>query len=396
MTTYRRLALLFTAFPVLLLAQEIRITKTTATKASIDLSGFKAEGTAGTVFMGTLNKDLQQSGWFNLTRPGAYTVSGAVQESGGSLQAPCLVTAAGTQPPLLNKTFTGRSEDPRQLAHVVSDAILFAIKGVHGMAGTRLVLVGQSGGNKELYLCDADGQRLQPLTRDSSISLSPTWFPSGDRIAYTSFRRGFPDAYVIALSPLNRSCVANYPGINMVGAVSPSGREIALVLSKDGNPDLYIKSLGGGSLTRLTSTRSAGEASPSWSPDGSQIVYVSDRSGSPQLYVISRSGGAERRLTSAARGSENVAPDWGNSGLIAYASKRGGRYQVCTLDPHTGEDRQISTGGGDWEDPSWAPDGRHIACAHGGAIYVLDTLGDPPLSLPLNGATWRSPAWSPR
>jgi len=171
-----------------------------------------------------------------------------------------------------------------------------------------------------------------------------------------------------------------------------------MILSKDGNPELYVKHLASGQLTRLTTTKGAGEASPSWSPDGNRIVYVSDQAGTPQLFMISRNGGNPARLTG--RGSQNVAPDWGPGGLIAYASLVGGHFQVYVMDPDTRETKQITPGDADYEDPAWAPYGRHLACKRSvryrSGIYLLDTMGDPPIALLEGSGDWSSPSWSPK
>ena len=166
----------------------------------------------------------------------------------------------------------------------------------------------------------------------------------------------------------------------------------------DGNPELYIVELRSGRLTRLTKTRHAAEASPSWSPDGRLIVFVSDSSGSPQLYVASRSGGKHRRITF--RGNENVSPDWGPGGKIVYSSRREGRYQICVVDPSSGETIQLTRDYVDHEDPSWAPDGRHIVYSrtvqYRSSLYILDTMGDPEIPLMSMRGDWYSPAWSPK
>ncbi|NIY17521.1 MAG: biopolymer transporter Tol, partial [Nitrospinaceae bacterium] len=116
-------------------------------------------------------------------------------------------------------------------------------------------------------------------------------------VYYTSLVGGFPDVYRIDLQSRKRTRVARHPGLNTGGVVSPDGRKLALILSRDGNPELYVQQLPAGRLTRLTRTTHAAEASPSWSPDGSQIVYVADTSGSPQLYILSARGGQARRVT---------------------------------------------------------------------------------------------------
>jgi TolB protein len=212
-----------------------------------------------------------------------------------------------------------------------------------------------------------------------------------------SYMKNFPDAYLIEIASGKRKRIASYPGLNSSPTMSPDGKNIALILSKDGNPELYIKNLASEKLTRLTQTVKAGEASPCWSPDGSQIVYVSDSSGQPQLYVVSRDGGQSRRLTS--RGYQNVSPDWSKNGLIAYASLLGRRWSIQVLDPRTLDSKAITPADADYEDPSWAPDDRHIACGrsvqYSSKVYLLDIKGDPPLALTDYPGDWYSPAWSP-
>lgn len=381
------------------MAQDVIIRKTTSAKLTVDLSGLSAGGSAGAIFLKTVDEDLKRSGWVVPSRAGsAYGAGGVLAAAGNGLRIPLVVQNNGTHQTLFNQSVGIDNADPKRLGHRVSDAILQAVTGRRGLAGCRLVLIGSSGRGKELFVCDADGANLTPLTSDGSIVLAPTWGPSGDQILYSSFRRGFADCYLLDLRTGKTHMVAQYSGMNMAGDLSPNGQDAALVLSKDGNPELYIKNLASGGLTRMTQSRNVGEASPSWSPDGSQIVYVSDAAGvsSPQLYLISR-GGGPRRLTT--RGSQNVGPDWGANNLIAYSSRQGGRYALMVYDPALQEHRVIAQDGGDYEDPSWAPDGRHIFCSrtegYRSSIYLLDIMGDPPLKLALPVGNWRSPACSP-
>jgi TolB protein len=316
---------------------------------------------------------------------------------GSSLRVEVRVYPYGVDRAVLGKVYKGNSGEARTLAHQVADEIVKAITGRDGIASTRIVMVGNRSGKKELYLCDADGGRLMQLTRDGSVSVAPSWGPDGNTIYYTSYLKGFPDLYEIQLRTGDRKRICHYSGLNTGGAVSPDGKEIAVILSKDGNPELYIQHMQSGRLTRLTQTPRAVEASPCWSPDGREIVYVSDQSGRPHLYVVSRRGGRPRRITS--RGSENVAPDWGKNGLIAYSSRLGGQYIIAVLDLRTGQTKTVSSGWGDFEDPSWAPDGRHIVCTrtqnYQSSLYILDTLGDSPIELTTYRGDWYSPAWSP-
>jgi TolB protein len=387
------LLLLVTLSASVLAQDEVVVTKTAGTKSSLDLSGFTGTGPAYAVFRQTLEADLRRSGWFTINRPAAYSVSGSCSGE-SSLAIQCQVMDAVKSRLALSQSYAGTSASAKRLAHKVADDIIMAVKGFRGICAGRIVMVSNRTGKKELYICDADGGNLRQLTSDQTISLSPQWAPSGSHIVYTSYRRGYPDAYLVDLASGARSCIANYPGMNMAGGISPNGREV--LLSRDGNPEIYSKPLTGGGLTRLTKTPRAGEASPTWSPDGSQIVYVSDLAGagSPQLYIMDRSGNS-RRLTS--RGRENVAPDWGPNGWIVYSSRRGGLYSIYMINPTTQEERLISPSDTHYEEPAWASDGRHIVCTRregrGSKIYLLDTMGDPPVCLTPNSGDWYSPAW---
>jgi len=381
-------------------AVDVEVVKSGAFKSSIDLSGLRGNDAAASLFRKTLGDDLVRSGWFVLTGPAraVVAVSGTCVRSAGSVTSRCVARNTATGGTFLNRTFRDERDRVRRLAHTVADEIVRSVKGVPGIASTRIAMVGRRGAGKDIYLCDTDGHNVVQLTRDGAVCLAPAWCPGGDLLFYTSLLKGFPDVYRIDLRTHARERVAGFPGLNAGADVSPDGRSLVLTLSKDGNPELYILGLGSRRVSRLTRTRMAAEASPSWAPDGNRVVFVSDRSGSPQLYATGRDGSGYRRLSF--RGSENVAPDWGPDGRIAYSSRREGRYELCVLDPSAGTDTRITRGDADYEEPSWAPDSRHIVCTRTAGyhsdLYILDTLGDAPLRLTSLGGDWYSPAWSPQ
>jgi len=60
---------------------------------------------------------------------------------------------------------------------------------------------------------------------------------------------------------------------------------------------------------------------------------------------------------------------------------------------------RLTWNSGSNENPSWSPDGRHIAFSSTrsgkNAIYLMDTHGENVKKLPLGGSC-QTPAWSPR
>ncbi len=380
-------------------SSHIVINKTAVGQVGVDLSGIQVSGAAAQVARRTLELDIARSGWLAVAPKGggSVTVRGALTESGGVVKFDCQAVNPVGQA-YLNASYTQPASQAVYLAHQVAHDLLGKVLNKPSFFLAKLVMVGTRSGAKELYLADSSLQDIRQVTQDKSVAIKPRWSPDNRFISYTSFLKRYPDVYTIEMATGNRTRAASFPGVNSGGAISPNGRSMALILSKDGNPDLYVMDIASKRLTRLTNTPRADEGSPSWSPDGSRIVYVSNTSGSPQLYVISATGGAPQRLTRS--GSQNVAPDWGANGQIAYQSMSGGKFQIAVMDPATSQEKIITPFDASYEDPSWAPDGRHLVAVRGVnynySLYLLDymaEMGDKPIALTTTG-DWTCPAWS--
>jgi len=365
----------------------------------LDLSPVRTgPGPQEQLFMQVLRNDLSLSGRIRIVSAGAeYRLAGEVEASGGVMTARLGIFETAGNRSLLGRRWSGPAEAVRTLAHQAADAIIYALTGEPGIASGRLVFVGTRSGHKELYLADADGANVRQLTRDRSISVAPKWGPDGKQLVYTSFLQGNPDVYLLEPDTGRRRRISAQAGLNANAAIAPNGQEVALILSLHGNPELYVQELNGRGIKRLSHTRTAVEASPSWAPDGRSLVYVSDESGRPQLSLVSRTGGPPQRLT---RGGEHVSPHWGPNGWIACSTRSGGRYRIKLIHPQSGQSRELPTDGADYEDPCWAPDGRHIVCTrterYRSTIYRLDTQNGPPIGLISISGDWFSPSWAPR
>jgi TolB protein len=386
-----------------LAATKIEVVKVGDSKSGIDISGLSVSGGENaSTFKTVLATDLKRSGWFTVTESGkgTYRIAGSCVEEASVLQVRCDVTSPALGQRFLKESYQGSSDKAASLAHKVSDAIVWAVKQKKGIASTRILMIGSRDGKKDLYICDYDGRNLSKVTQDGAICLSPNWHPDGNRAVYTSYHEDRPMIYLVGVKEKSRKRIVEFPGLNTGADISPDGGSMALTLSKDGNPELYVMGMGGGRLTRLTVSQRATEASPTWSPDGKSIAFVCDKTGSPQIYVKDRNGGADRQVSLIGR--ENVAPDWGPDNRLVWTTRREGRYQLCVMDPSRGREEVVpdTSDGFDYEDPSWAPDGRHIVCSRTGSfhsdVYILDTMGDPPIRITTLKGDWYSPVWSPK
>ena len=375
---------------------QLVVVKETAKKDVVSLSGLQVSGNHGQLFLRTVRRNLELSGWFQVAQgasAGAVTVSGVVTDTGRGVQSNCRVAWAGKSF-AWSRASLGEAEVRRQ-AQELADEMVKHIKNEKGIATSKITFVNRKGSNNaELYVCDADGQGMRQVTSDGVAIVGPRWAPNKKDILYTSFIKGYPTVQLHTIGGTRRT-LANFKGLNTGGAVSPDGKRVALILSFEGNPELYVLDYSTSRAIRMTNTPHGVEASPCWSPDGRSIVYVSDVAKSPQLYLLDVASRTSKRLTY--KGSENVNPDWSEKGKITYATRRGGSYQIATLDASAGSDANsevLANAPPNCEHPSWAPNSRHIVCSSGSTLYILDTLGDPAVRLINIAGNWISPDWS--
>ena len=364
-------------------------------KDPVSLADLRTSGETAALFKQVLKADLNRSGWFEARedRSGLFQIAGTASAAGSTLNTNLRITWSGGAFTWAESTQTPR--DARWQAHRLSDEIVRRVKGVAGMAATRIAFVGKNAGRGGgIFLCDYDGANAVQLSSENISPLSPYFDPTGQFIFYTSFDRGYPCVFRVPAAGGRRAPYATFVGLNTGGAVSPDGRYIAIILSHVGNPELYVLSLADRQAHRQTRTKNGSEASPCWSPDGRRIAYVSDQGGTPQIYVVDSDTHVSRRISF--RGSQNVAPSWGPDGRIAYCTRQNG-YQIAVYDPRTGQEEVVSSGP-DHEDPSWAPDGRHIICSRkdgaSSSLCILDTKDKSEVKLPLRPGIWRAPDWS--
>jgi TolB protein len=373
-------------------------------RRSFAVSGFAGDAVIAGQVTEVLKNDLRLSGRFQLgpVSSAEYVQQGLVRVERGNGYIECTVTLSATKRVVLSKEYQGSAQDLRRMAHKLSDDIVQAITSQRGIAQTKIAFVWTRGGVKELAVMDYDGHNARQLTYDKSISVRPRWSPDGRKIVYTSYKNLFPDVLEVDLYTGQRRRLATFPGLNTGATFSPDGSSIALTLSKDGNPELYTMSAQGGELRRLTRTR-GGESSPTWSPDGQTITYVSDDSGAPQIWTVNKDGGVPTRLTVSP--SYNTEPDWSRppagsdvKPMLAVTSRVGGKFQIGTYDG-TGGVVPKAADGADNEDPSWAPNGRHLVFTKTqrwrSQLYLLDVVTGEQVQLPAVEGGASEPAWGP-
>jgi TolB protein len=303
-----------------------------------------------------------------------------------------------------DQTFVVPAEgDPnfRMAVHSAADEIVRWATGDPGMAATRISFVLEARGSKELYVIDYDGENVQRLTSDGTITLSPAWSPDGNLLAYTSYRSGSPLLYERDMRTGRDRLISDRDGINITPTYDPTGQVLAFATTVAGNTEIATYNRTRNCcLEQHTRGRQFDSLSPSYSADGRQIAFMSNRLGEPHIYVMAVGGGEPRLISDYAFGGRgyNSSPDWSPRGQrIAYHSRIGNLMQIMVADLDRGT-RRLLTNEGNNEDPSWAPDGRHVVFSsrdrEGGGLFILDTVSGTIRPL-LRGTGYGLPAWSP-
>jgi tol-pal system beta propeller repeat protein TolB len=255
--------------------------------------------------------------------------------------------------------------------HGVSDEVERWLTGVRGIAATKIAFVDGT----KLKIVDSDGANERTLPTVGA-ALSPSWHPSGRYIVYCDADdRGTRIAQFDLRTMKTQLLAASSRGLNITPVYTKDGKSIVWASGGDSPAELMLASANGNdSLSVPFVGRSGFETtSPSFSPDGKQVVFMSPRPLTPQLYIMNVDGTGLRLLTPVVAGkrSYRTGADWSPAGDKIAFQQQAGDFQVWVIGV---KDRVMTqlTNEGENEDPSWAPDGRHLSITR-----RLGAIGDP-------------------
>jgi TolB protein len=413
-------ALCFLAWPLLAGAQggrtEVTIdhTQQAVLKTDVRIGDFRALS-AGRNVQQTAAKlrevvanDLLLSGLFNV---GGVGFKPAELPFSWTIEATVEGAAAGDWPVTVNlnlltwpdrqlvltKRYRPGEDQIRTTAHHFANEVVRTTVGSEGIALTRVAFSRGRGDRRDIYVVDYDGEGLLRLTANRTLNLCPDWSPDGARIAFTSYRGGQQGLYSLETATGAVKQVIAMEGLNLGADWSPDGKELLISLSRGGDPEIYRITPDGKIVKRLT-VSPAIEISPNWAPNGRELVFTSDSSGTPQLYMIDREGAGKRRVTFEGKYNDSAALS-PNGEWLAYATREDVITQIIVMRPG-GEDRRVvtDTSWRNCEDPSWAPDGRHLVFTSdktgASKMYVYDVVENSFRQLTFGNDPDITPAWS--
>ncbi|MEO8681157.1 MAG: amidohydrolase family protein [Vicinamibacterales bacterium] len=305
-----------------------------------------------------------------------------------------------------------------------------------------------------IWTVPAAGGAARRITDVFNDARQPAWSPDGSTIAFFAYRDGGYDLWAIAPDGTKQRKLTWGAFDDREPTWSHDGTRLAFS-SDRGNPmgsdyNIWTLDLRDGALKQITRDP-ADDYMPSWSPDDKEIAFVSARD--PQaVFAVTVADGVERKAVSTTGRTD--APSWSGSNQIVYHNTAGGqsRYEVDGRPITAGENvfafraawasptefyyvsdgkiRKRSLSGGDAQTvaftammqvtradgaytrvkrdftsvtprqvlgvvrPSLSPDGKQVAFAAVGDIYLMP-VGGKAVNLTKDAALDTDPAWSP-
>jgi TolB protein len=270
-----------------------------------------------------------------------------------------------------------------------------------------------------IFIADADGSNERALFASPGLEYSPSYTADGKWIVFTRENNGQADIFRVHPDGSGVEQLTDDPAFDDQGALSPDGTTLAFVSTRAGGmANIWLMDLATRKSRNLTASHS-GNFRPAWSPDGRWIAFSSDRDTKPGaypgsweqlqstgIYIIGRDGSGLRRLTR----KDGVAgsPSWSADGkrIVFYETDEVGAYMakgtntridIAAVDVSTGVHTPLWASNDTKLSPAFLPGGRFgfikRSADSTGGVRIF-TMGQRTVTTVVRGAV-RNPSWSP-
>lgn len=285
----------------------------------------------------------------------------------------------------------------------------------------KIAFVSETRTGTQIFIMNADGSDLHPLTQGDRVPWSPALSPDGSRIAFSAKVNERYQIFVMNSDGTGeKQLTYNVNGQTGVSGLdwSRDGKRIVYTLKLSDNPsiqsyDIYTMNADGTEQKKLTPQPMEALLTPHWSPDGNQIIFQT-RGNSPDspatpvdptlrthLYVIGADGSDLHQLTQSTY--NELFPAWSPDGqFIVFLSggASNSEFGLYRIDADGTHPTQISHTL--FSQPVWSPDGKYLAATLSekvndnwiSNIYVMNVDGSNPIKITDTQDLYHLPSWS--
>ena len=255
--------------------------------------------------------------------------------------------------------------EPQQITH---DGRM--INGIAWSSDNRSIIFSSNrAGQYALWKVPLKGGAPQRMPVGTENATQPAIPQNGNNLAFVEDSAIFGILRVSAtkdeLRETKESLIVSSTAQDSAPSISPDGGQFAFQSWRSGSQQIWVSSIDGQSLRRLTPLDGdlSGSGSPSWSPDGGRILFDSRIDGHAHIFVIAATGGSPKQITFGE--VNDIVPRWSADGhSIYFRSNRGGRWQLWKLAATGGTPQPVTSDDGMVGQES--PDGKWLYFARGG------------------------------
>lgn len=238
-----------------------------------------------------------------------------------------------------------------------------------GRGGGVLAFVSDDGIQRDIYLMNADGSEMVPLTHDPGWDNWPSWSPDGTQLAFTC--RASIAGLGGGICRINADGTSRDPLTNANDwepSWSPNGKYITFASQRDGNPEIYMMDADGTNQRRLTHSEH-NDWQAAWSPDSTRLAFARGESSTWDIYIMDVSDGGIKGDSELVRLTNNDVADgfpaWSRDGTrILFSSMRDGNEEIYIMNADGLGQTRLTNNNVEDTFPRWSPDGTRI-------VYVV-------------------------